>query len=82
MSTPVISRGVAHRDEQPGLLGGHDAGHLGDSQDVAFADRPRFDQGERGGQHFYAAFGHSLAPRVVLGRYVHHPRPAGFIEMG
>ena len=73
---------MAEGDELVGLLGGHDAGDLSDREDVALGHSPGLDQRQRLRLHAHAGGSHRPAGGIGLGRYVHHARPAGVVEVG
>ena len=72
---------VAQRDELARPLGAHDAGQLGDAQDVALGAAAVDDEAHRLGRHRDGAS--ATARRAVTGlcRDVDHPRPPGPIDV-
>ena len=73
---------MAQRNQVGGFFGSHDPGQPGNAQHVAFFGGARFDQGQRGGLHADAAFGHSNAVRVLFGSHIHHVGLALCVKVG
>ena len=72
---------MTERDQLARPLGRHDARNLGHREHVALGHRVRRDLLVRLARHPHLPFGDSGALGLRLAADIHHPGPAGIVEM-